>query len=210
MKSKHIVATAACVALFLFQTGSWAQSTSSTAGTSTGMKGGSDHDFARKAAEGGMLEVELGRLAAQKGSTEAVRQFGQRMVDDHSKVNDRLKQIASQKGMTLPTSLDAKHRAAVQRLSKLSGERFDQAYIQEMQKDHMQDVSEFEKVSGNSSSDLKSFADETLPTLREHLASVQSMSATMGGQTSSSSTPGQHDMDSGSQSDTGTSTQPPK
>ena len=181
-----------------------------------------DREFAKKAAVGGMLEVELGGLATQKGSTEAVRQFGQRMIDDHSKVNDRLKQIASQNGMTLPTSLDTKHRATVQRLSKLSGERFDQAYMKEMHKDHMQDVSEFEKISGNSSSSLKAFADETLPTLREHLASAQSMWTTMGGETTSSSTPGQGDRDTdtsssrktksrtSSQSDTDTSTQPPK
>src|SRR3712207_6180618 len=83
-----------------------------------------DMKFAMAAAMGGMEEVEMGRLAAEKGASDEVRQFGQRMVDDHSKANQELMQIASSKGMTLPAALDAKHQADMQKVSALSGEAF--------------------------------------------------------------------------------------
>jgi putative membrane protein len=129
-----------------------------------------DSDFVRKAAQGGMAEVELGRLATSKASNEKVKQFGQRMVDDHSKANNELKEVASRKGVTLPTSLDAKDQSTKDKLSKLSGAEFDKAYMEDMVKDHKTDVSEFRKESNSGSDpDVKSFASKTLPTLEEHL-----------------------------------------
>src|SRR5919197_1196580 len=88
-----------------------------------------DEKFAAEAAIGGMAEVELGRLAAQKGASDEVRQFGQRMVDDHSKAGDDLKKVASAKGLALPAALEAKPQAAVQKLSALSGDKFDKEYV---------------------------------------------------------------------------------
>ena len=96
--------------------------------------------FAMKAADGGMAEVELGKLAAQKGSNDRVKQFGQKMVDDHSKANDDLKQAASQAGIELPADTSAKHKQLVQKLSGLSGAAFDKAYMDAMVKDHVEDV----------------------------------------------------------------------
>ncbi|HVF42582.1 MAG TPA: DUF4142 domain-containing protein [Pyrinomonadaceae bacterium] len=139
-----------------------------TAGTSADVK------FAMAAAMGGVEEVEMGRLAAEKGASDEVRQFGRRMVEDHSKANQELMQIASSKGMTLPAALDQKHRADVQKISALSGEAFDKAYVRMMVKDHKKDVGEFQKESARGADpDIKGFATRTLPTLQEHLRMIQ-------------------------------------
>ena len=141
-------------------------------GEQTGMAtmASKDRDFIMDAAMGGLEEVELGRVAAQKGTSEAVKQFGQRMVDDHSKANSELMSLASSKGITLPTTLDEKHQKDVTKLSAMSGAEFDRAYSKMMLSDHNKDVSEFEKQSTKGTDpDLKAFAAKTLPTLQEHL-----------------------------------------
>jgi len=140
--------------------------------------GSADHSWVMKAAVGGMAEVELGKLAQSQGSSDAVKQFGKRMVDDHSKANDELSQIASRKGITLPTSLDAKHQATRDRLSKLSGAAFDRAYMDDMVKDHREDVAEFKKEASNGQdADLKAFASKTVPTLEDHLKMAEQTDA---------------------------------
>jgi putative membrane protein len=129
-----------------------------------------DSTFVTKAAQGGMAEVKLGELAKDHGSSDAVKKFGQRMVDDHTKANDDLKEIASKKGITLPSDVDAKDRATYDRLSKLNGAAFDRAYMADMVRDHRTDVSEFRKESQSGSDpDVKAFAGKYLPTLEEHL-----------------------------------------
>jgi putative membrane protein len=130
----------------------------------------SDRKFVRAAAQGGMAEVELGKLAAEKGSTDEVKKFGRRMADDHSKAGNQLKQIASEKGIAVPQQLSAKDRARKDRLSKLSGEEFDKAYLSDMVKDHTQDAADFqrERTSG-ADSDIKDFAAKTLPEIQDHL-----------------------------------------
>jgi putative membrane protein len=134
----------------------------------------------KEAAMGGMEEVELGQLAAQKASSPEVKNFGQHMVDDHSKANDQLKQLAAQKGVTLPTSMSASQKQEMNRLSKLSGAAFDSAYVSMMVKDHKKDVAEFQKESKNGKdSDVKSWASTTLPTLEDHLKMVQDIHSTM-------------------------------
>jgi putative membrane protein len=126
-------------------------------------------EFMNKAAQGGMAEVELGKLAAQKASNSDVKQFGQRMVDDHTKINDQLKQIATKDNVTLPTTLDAKDQAEKDRLEKLSGESFDKAYMEAMVKDHKTDLAGFQREADRGTSpDVKQFAANTLPTLHEH------------------------------------------
>jgi putative membrane protein len=140
-----------------------------------------DRQWAMKTAQNGIAEVELGRLAQEKGSSAHVKDFGRRMVEDHSKANDELKAIASRKGIDLPAATDAKHKAAIDRLSKMSGVQFDRAYIQEMRKEHKHDVAHFEKGSNSlHDADLKSFAANTLPKLREHLKQAQEMNGRRG------------------------------
>jgi putative membrane protein len=126
--------------------------------------------FAMKAADGGMAEVELGKLASEKASNERVKQFGQKMVDDHSKANNDLKAAAGQEGIDLPADTSEKNKKLAQKLSGLSGAAFDKAYMDAMVKDHVEDVKEFEKASkAPGDSPVKTFAANTLPTLKDHL-----------------------------------------
>lgn len=137
-----------------------------------------DATFAMKAAQGGMAEVKLGQLATQNASNADVKMFGQRMVDDHSKANDQLKQLAAKQNITLPSDIDAKDQATYDRLSKLHGADFDRAYINDMVNDHKKDIAEFEKeANGGKDQSLKTFAQNTLPTLRDHLQMAQSTQA---------------------------------
>ena len=136
----------------------------------------SDHAFLKNAAEGGKAEVELGQLAVEKASSPEVKQFGQRMVDDHSKANQRLEQVANKEGVTLPTSLGAKDQALKDKLSNASGEQFDHLYMSNMVRDHQQDVREFRQEANNGQDpDVKQFAQQTLPTLQEHLKQAESI-----------------------------------
>jgi putative membrane protein len=138
----------------------------------------SDQKFMMEAAMAGMEEVEIGKLAAQRGSTDAVKQFGQRMVDDHTKANQELMQIASTKGVTLPTALDDKHQADVTKMSQLSGAEFDRAYLKESGvKDHRKALKLFQsEADKGKDADLKAFAAKTLPTIQEHLSMAEQMS----------------------------------
>jgi len=144
-------------------------------------KAANDNTFVTNAAGGGMAEVELGKLAVEKASSDQVKQFGQRMVDDHGKANDELKTLAQQKNITLPTSISAKDKAERDRLAKLSGAAFDRAYMSAMLSDHKKDVSEFrvESTSGKDA-DIKAFAAKTLPTLEEHLKLAQDANKAVG------------------------------
>jgi putative membrane protein len=138
-----------------------------------------DQEFVKEAAAGGMAEVELGKLAGDKAADPQVKQFAQKMVDDHTKANDELKKLAEEKNITLPSAIDAQHKATHDRLEKLSGAAFDRAYIQDMLQDHQKDVSEFRKqASSAKDADIKAWAAKTLPTLEQHLTQVQSLSRT--------------------------------
>jgi putative membrane protein len=147
-----------------------------------------DRQFIKKAAEGGLAEVQLGQLATEKADSQDVKQFGQRMVDDHTKANDQLKQVASQKGVTVPDKLSPKDAATKARLEKLSGKAFDRAYMRDMVMDHTKDVSEFRMESKNAKDpDVKNFASQTLPTLQDHLKEAKSIAPKTGAKTSQTS-----------------------
>lgn len=146
--------------------GAMSQSSSS----SPGKLSAADRTFMMKAARGGKAEVELGQLAQQKASSSEVKEFGERMVTDHSQANEKLKQVATEKGVNLPDSLNAKDTATKSRLEKLSGAAFDRAYMQDMVKDHTQDVAEFQKEAKNGNNpEVKNFASQTVTTLEQHL-----------------------------------------
>jgi putative membrane protein len=134
----------------------------------------SDRKFMEKAAQGGTAEVELGKLAAQKAQSPQVKQFGQRMVDDHGKANEQLKQLASTKGVSLPTEMDRSSKREMDKLSRMSGAEFDAEYMKHMVSDHKKDVSEFKSEANKAKdADVKQFAASTLPTLEEHLRLAQ-------------------------------------
>ena len=162
------------------QTQSTSSSMSKTTMTTTSKLSATDHKFVMEAAMGGMEEVQLGQLAAQKAMDPEVKNFGQHMVDDHSKANTQLMQLASQKGLTPPTTLPADKQKDMDKLNSLSGAAFDKAYIDMMVKDHKKDVAEFQKQAKNGKdADLKSFAATTLPTLQNHLKMVQDIHSKM-------------------------------
>jgi putative membrane protein len=129
-----------------------------------------DKKFVRDAVQGGMAEVELGKLAKEKALSEDVKKFGQRMIDDHSEANENLKQVATRQGLHLPEKLSAKDEMTKEHLAKLSGAQFDHAYMSEMVKDHEQDLAAFKRESTSGMDQaVKAFATQTLPTLEEHL-----------------------------------------
>jgi len=135
-----------------------------------------DKNFISKAAQGGLAEVQLGQLAAQKASDPQVKQFAQRMVDDHSKANDKLKQVASSKNVTLPTDLPSDAKREEDKLNKLSGAQFDREYMNHMLSDHKKDVSLFRsQAKSGKDSEVKQFASDTLPTLEQHLQMAQTI-----------------------------------
>jgi putative membrane protein len=134
-----------------------------------------DADFIKDAAQGGMMEVELGKIAADKASNSQVKDFGKRMQQDHSKANDELKKLASDKGVQLSATLDKKHQSKVDKLAKLSGAEFDRKYIDAMVDDHKDDVKKFQKEADKGKdADIQKWASKTLPTLKEHLQLAQS------------------------------------
>ncbi len=135
-----------------------------------------DKKFAKDAAIGGLYEVEAGKVAAEKGGSDAVKKFGQKMVDDHSKANDQLKEILSKENMDVPSALDPKHQSRLDKISKLSGPAFDKAYIKDQLKDHEKDVNDFQAEAQNGHDpNLKQFATTTVPILQEHLSMVKDL-----------------------------------
>ena len=164
------------------QTGPAGQYPEQSSGTKARQSAGTasaDARLVKKAAAGGLAEVELGQLAVKNGSSEEVKQFGQRMINDHSKANDELKQIASQEHVKLPSEPDQQDRATKERLEKLSGAEFDQAYMSQMVNDHKKDVAEFERVSRSARNPaVKDFAQQTLPVLRGHLKQAEQIAPT--------------------------------
>ena len=130
--------------------------------------------FATNAAQGGMAEVELGKLAQQKAASDQVKQFGKKMADDHAKANEELKKIASNKGVNLPTDLSSSDRREYDKLQKKSGADFDREYMKEMVSDHKKDVKDFQSEAKSAKdADIKNFAASTLPTLQQHLDLAQ-------------------------------------
>lgn len=139
-----------------------------------------DTDFATKAAQGNIAEISGGAAAAQKGMSPDVKAFGNRMVTDHGKALDELKQFAKTKGIAIPTEGNAEQKAEADKLAKLSGNAFDKEYADDMVKDHEKDAAEFEKASKNAQDpDLRAWAAKTLPVIQDHLKMAKEMKGKM-------------------------------
>jgi putative membrane protein len=159
-----------------------AVSDATSSGKSSAGVAASDTTFLRKTLAGGIAEVEFGRLAVAKASSPDIKQFGQRMIDDHGKSNDQLTQVAATEHISLPRSLSQRDKATKSGLESLSGTDFDRAYMEQMVRDHKKDVSEFERQSKSAFDPaVRSFAAQTLPTLREHLKEAQRIAPTQQG-----------------------------
>jgi putative membrane protein len=133
-----------------------------------------DTKFAVAAADGGMLEVALGKLAQTNASSTTVKQFGQMMVDDHSKAGEELKSLAASKNITLPSALSNKNQDHYNDLAKKMGKDFDKAYSSFMVDDHKEDIDEFKKqAEKGKDGDLKNWAAGKVPVLEHHLMMAQ-------------------------------------
>ena len=151
-----------------------------------------DAHFIKEALQDNIAEVKLGELAQQRAASDAVREFGKRMATDHAKALDELKQLASQKGVAVPTALARGHQRLYDRLAKLSGAEFDRAYMKERAHDHDKDVKAFDKEANSGKDpDVKAWAAKTLPTLKEHQGQAKQVYASVQGKGSPSASPRQ-------------------
>jgi putative membrane protein len=135
-------------------------------------------NFWSKAAQGGMAEVELAKLALQKSQNADVKKFAQMMVTDHTKANDELKSLAAKKSVALPTDLGS-HKSTLDDLNGKTGADFDKAYVAAMVEDHETDVDLFEDNTDNSDADIKAFTTKTLPTIKSHLEMIKGIQSKM-------------------------------
>ncbi len=152
-----------------------AQSTSTASNTAAGSKASpADKHFVNEALEGGNAEVQLGQLAQQKASSDDVKQFGQKMVEDHTRLGDQMKQVAHQIGVTPPSGLSAKDQALNTKLQALSGDAFDKAYIQAMVRDHKKDLWEFKHAAASAKApSVKDAASQGEQVISEHLKMIE-------------------------------------
>ena len=140
-----------------------------------------DARFVMGVAASGMAEIELGQLAADKASDANVKEFGHRMMADHTKMGDELKPLAAAKNIMLPTSLSARDRATKDRLSKLSGASFDRAYMAEMVKGHLAESMDFRKeATSGHDPQLKEWATKQVTTVDDHLKAAREIQKELG------------------------------
>ncbi|HUS36928.1 MAG TPA: DUF4142 domain-containing protein [Verrucomicrobiae bacterium] len=140
-----------------------------------------DANFVKEAAQGGLMEVKMGQTAKDRGENADVKSYGEMLVKDHSKANERLTKLASQKGVNLAKEVEHKHTDMITDMEKKSGADFDRAFIEHAVKDHRKDISKFERASRDlNDSELKAFATETLPKLRAHLQEAERIAKSLG------------------------------
>lgn len=141
-----------------------------------------DKRFMKHAAIGDAAEIGLGQMAQEKASNPDVKSFGERMVKDHSQNDDLLKNVAETQHINLPTSLDEQHKAAKGRLSRLTGSKFDQAYMQLMVQEHTKTVHQFQQEASNAHDPaVKKYAKESLPVLESHLKEAKEVNSKING-----------------------------
>ncbi len=135
-----------------------------------------DAEFAVKAANGGMMEVEMGKVAMMNSSNPEIKKFGEKMVNDHGKANDELKAIAANKNITLPPNMSDDMMQKMNDMKEKKGKDFDKAYVDMMVDDHKEDIDAFRDEANNGNDpDIKAFASKTLPTLEEHQSMINAI-----------------------------------
>jgi putative membrane protein len=141
---------------------------------SSGQASPQDRLFVSRALAGGMAEVQLGQLTLQKSDNQQVKQFAQRMIDDHTKLGEQMKPVAEQIGVSVPTKISKKDKTTLAKLGTLSGSAYDQAYIKDMVKDHKQDLSEFQlEASSGQDQTVKDAASQGSQLIAQHLQMIQ-------------------------------------
>lgn len=138
-------------------------------------------EFLTEAASGGMMQVELGKLALEKSQNAKVREFATMMVEQHTNANDELKQLAMSKNVSLPEVPLSEHQDEINKLKEKSAADFDKAYVDMMVSDHKEDIDEFQDVAENNDADadIKTFANKILPTLKSHLQTIEQIKDSM-------------------------------
>jgi putative membrane protein len=140
-----------------------------------------DKVFLRKAGEGGLAEVQMGQLAAQKGNSDEVRKFGQKMVEDHTRLNEQMKPVAESLGVYPPEHLNKADQAEYGKLRGLSGDAFDQEYITDMVKDHRKDLHEFRhEERKTSNTNVQAAVAQAEPVISQHLSMIQGIAQQKG------------------------------
>jgi putative membrane protein len=141
---------------------------------------GPDKKFAMTVAQSDMAELQISNMALQKSQNDQVKKIAQKLIDDHTKSSDALKQLASTKGMTLPAETDAKHQALATKLQGESGDKFDKDYIAANSADHHKVVALFQKESSSGTDpDIKGFATQFLPAIQEHTQMIDQAKSSM-------------------------------
>ena len=139
-----------------------------------------DNSFLITAGQDGMAEIELGKLAASKAQNAEVKQFGQKMVTDHTKAGTELKELAAKKSVALPNDVNSSQKSDMEKLEGLSGADFDKEYVKIMVDAHENAVKLFQtQADSGEDSDIKAFASKTLPTLKMHLEMIKKMNDKM-------------------------------
>jgi len=128
-----------------------------------------DQKFFTRAHDDNRMQVELGKLAKEKGENELVRDLGQRMVDDHTRAQGELERIGDEQGLAAPAENEPTQDPAYKALSQLSGQAFDDAYIQHMEKEHTETIATFQgEARHGTNPELRHYAERQLPMLRAH------------------------------------------
>jgi putative membrane protein len=149
-----------------------------------------DAQFAKKAAQADLAEVKMGKLAERNGTGATVKNFGQRMVTDHSAAQQKLESAAARANITLPTTLSPQQQATYDQLSNLHGTQFDRAYAKDMVQDHTKDIAAFQdEANDGRDTPIKNFASQTLPTLQEHLRLAHQMNQKVSAMTTQTGNP---------------------
>lgn len=171
------IAASSVVALALLGAAPAAMAQSSkpmTTTTTNGKASKAEQSFIKKAIEGNLAEVKMGELGEQKSSNATVKAFGKMLVTDHGAANEKALAAAQSAGVTPPSSPDSKQKTTYEKMSKLSGEKFDREYAEEMVSDHKKDIDEYTKAA-KGSGPVADYAKATLPTLKEHLQKAQAL-----------------------------------
>jgi putative membrane protein len=135
-----------------------------------------DAEFVKMAAIGGMTEVQLGKIGAEKARNADVKKLAERLVADHTKANEGLKKAAKDAGLAVPEQIDREHQAHIDHFKDFKGEDFDRAFIDHQVKDHEKDIALFTRASKEAkNSVIKDFAAKALPTLQEHLEEAKKL-----------------------------------
>ena len=132
-------------------------------------------DFIREAVQGNIFEVKAGELAAAKGATQSVRQFGAMLAKDHAAAGAKSAAAAKASGVTPPTTPSKTQQGVLEALGKLEGDKFDEHFIKSMNDDHLREVARYETQAKSGADAVSQYAAETLPALREHLKAVQGL-----------------------------------